>query len=103
MKRRSKQMYSLRVRQTICSYCGEVSTARTTSLEEKRKLAHDHILICKKRPEMRLIDRLIAAADALKSFGKHKQSCNAFPASSEEQIARDCSCGLQKALEAVQR
>jgi hypothetical protein len=36
----------------------------------------------------------------LKKYGRHLNNCKAFPATSEEQIARDCTCGLQAALAA---
>jgi hypothetical protein len=35
---------------------------------------------------------------ALVKYGHHRNSCKAFPATSDEQIARDCDCGLQAAL-----
>jgi len=40
-------------------------------------------------------------ADALRPYLHHKNSCAAFPARSEEQIKRDCNCGLSKAFEGI--
>src|SRR5882757_711938 len=38
--------------------------------------------------------------EALRKYGIHKTNCIAFPAFSEEQVARDCNCGLVAALAA---
>lgn len=51
--------------------------------------------------ERRLRDAERDRADlvaALRRFGRHKDRCHGFPATSEEQVARDCDCGFEAAL-----
>src|ERR1700691_85011 len=48
-------------------------------------------------------DRIAAASlakarEALKTYGHHKCTCKGFPASSDEQLERDCTCGFEAAL-----
>lgn len=35
--------------------------------------------------------------------GRHTGACRAFPARSEEQIRRDCDCGLQALIDRLER
>ncbi len=45
-----------------------------------------------------LLDMLEAAEATIKALGKfahHKNSCNGYPANSEEYVEKHCDCGLQ--------
>ena len=35
---------------------------------------------------------------SLRRYGRHASVCKAFPATSEEQVRRDCDCGLERVL-----
>lgn len=42
---------------------------------------------------------LAEAVAALKKYGHHTGRCKAFPATSEEQVERDCDCGLARIVQ----
>jgi hypothetical protein len=49
--------------------------------------------------EIKQKDAAIAVLrEALKKYGGHKDRCNGFPASSEEQLAKNCDCGWQSII-----
>lgn len=39
----------------------------------------------------------------LDRYARHLGDCKAFPATSDEQIARECSCGLAKCVESIRK
>ena len=43
-------------------------------------------------------EQLAESVALLKTHGSHRNNCNAFPATSAEQIAHDCDCGLSPFL-----
>lgn len=54
-----------------------------------------------KRIEAKLDAEREREVSILHTYGHHLGSCKGFPASSEEALARDCTCGFQKLLEGV--
>ena len=40
-----------------------------------------------------------AQLDAVRPYLQHKEHCNGYPALNEREVARNCDCGLQQALE----
>lgn len=64
---------------------------RSGSCVEKRKAALERIAAVHAESHRRLL-----ALRELLSYAIHKNSCKGLPAFSEEQLARDCDCGLQK-------
>lgn len=52
----------------VCSYCGHKTEAAGRSKEEMDLALLEHILVCEKRPELKMLDICLKAAEAVDAF-----------------------------------
>lgn len=52
----------------FCSYCGHVTDARGMTDDERGRALLEHMLGCDKRPELKMLNICVAAAEAVEKF-----------------------------------